>query len=333
MRTRTLAAIVGIVTASGLVLTASPAEALIPIQPVTAGPAAAPVVITSSVTADPGSSCPTPARGSAVAALPKLSGSLEAAVTRYSRNLPASASVSRWYDSGGSSGGGVPAAAVRDLMRRGLAVGLAPYQVESFLTPSFLRGMNDPRGGPWLFRFIAWENDPTLYQQLASYAQGLAGPERSPMSAQADIFGTFPVLQAAYMAEAVAIPPTLDTAAQIVTLANRGYAPAQRAIQAFLAWGNHPSAGAQNAGGVGDGILPSIYDYLVQNYVGPLSSAARTALVNRGAYDAWVARIATWEANGTITRNVPAVATFRSSLPPLGSTMSSGPSSAACSTP
>ena len=77
------------------------------------------------------------------------------------------------------------------------------------------------------------------------------------MSAQSGVFDAFPLLRAAYMSQAAAIPPDLDTAAQMLSLANQGYRPAQTTIQAFLAAGNHPSAGAQNAGGVPDGMLSS----------------------------------------------------------------------------
>ena len=85
------------------------------------------------------------------------------------------------------------------------------------------------------------------------------------------VFDAFPLLRAAYMSQAAAIPPDLDTAAQMLSLANQGYRPAQTTIQAFLAAGNHPSAGAQNAGGVPDGMLSTVYDSFVANYAGPLS--------------------------------------------------------------
>ncbi len=38
----------------------------------------------------------------------------------------------------------------------------------------------------------------------------------------------------------------------------------------------------------------AVYDYFVANYAGPLTTAAAAALANRGAYNAWVERIATW---------------------------------------
>ena len=316
MRPRTSATLVFMLVLGVGLLSATQAQAMIPVSP-SADLQTASDIGTAGVSpsTSPAQPCTTGAHGSVTTSLPKLSAPLDAALQRYARNLPASASVSRWYDTGGAFGGGVPARAVRDLMRRGLANGLTQSQAESFLTPSFLRGMNDPQGGPWLFRFIAWQNDPNLYGQLASYAQGLAGPELSPLSAQAGVFETFPMLQAAYMAQALAVPPDLASASQVLALANAGYAPAQRSVQAILASGNHPSAGAQNAGGVGTGVRSFVYDYFVQSYVGPLSSAARTALVNRKAYGAWVERIAAWEASGGLMKDVPQPATFSTSLP------------------
>ena len=176
-------------------------------------------------------------------------------------------------DSGGRFGGGVPASAVRTLMRRGLAAGLTDEQVRAFLQPGFLRGISDPWGGARLLDFIGQQDDPAFLGQLAAYAGALDGREMSWMSAQSSVFDAFPLLRAAYMSQAAAIPPDLDTAAQMLSLANQGYRPAQTTIQAFLAAGNHPSAGAQNAGGVADGMLPTVYDSFVANYAGPLSPA------------------------------------------------------------
>ena len=202
------------------------------------------------------------------------------------------------------------ASAVRTLMRRGLAAGLTDDQVRSFLQPGFLRGMNDPRGGAWLFDFIGEQNDPAFLGQLAAYAQALDGRYVSPMSAQADVFEALPLLRAAYMSQAGAIPPDLVTAEQMLSLANQGYAPAQKTVQAFLAAGNHPSAGAQNSGGVGDGMRSAVYDYFVANYAGPLTPAAAAAMANRGAYNAWVDRIATWVDGGAPIKDVPDPAVF-----------------------
>ena len=44
----------------------------------------------------------------------------------------------------------------------------------------------------------------------------------------------------------------------------------------------------------------AVYDYFVANYAGPLTPAAAAALANRGAYNAWVQRIATWVDGGAL---------------------------------
>ena len=142
------------------------------------------------------------------------------------------------------------------------------------------------------------------------------------MSAQADVFEALPLLRAAYMSQAGAIPPDLVTAEQMLSLANQGYAPAQKTVQAFLAAGNHPSAGAQNSGGVADGMRSTVYDYFVANYAGPLSPAAAAALANRGAYNAWVDRIATWVDGGAVMKEVPDPAVFPAPVTSTTSTTS-----------
>jgi hypothetical protein len=199
-------------------------------------------------------------------------------------------------------------------MRRGLAVGLTDEQVRAFLQPGFLRGISDPWGGARLLDFIGQQHDPAFLGQLAEYAGALDGREMSWMSAQAAVFDAFPLLRAAYMSQAAAIPPDLDTAAQMLSLANQGYRPAQTTMQKFLAAGNHPSAGAQNAGGVPDGMLSTVYDSLVANYSGPLSSAAASAVANRRAYQQWVQRIAAWSGAGSLPEEVPAPAVFPASV-------------------
>ena len=55
---------------------------------------------------------------------------------------------------------------------------------------------------------------------------------------------------------------------------------------------------AQNAGGVPDQMVSTIYDSFVANYTGPLSPAAAAAVANRRAYLAWVQRIAAWPGAG-----------------------------------
>ena len=149
-----------------------------------------------------------------------------------------------------------------------------------------------------------------MLAQLGAYAEALDGRYVSPMSAQADVFEAIPLLRAAYMSQAGAIPPDLVTAGQMLSLANQGYAPAQETVQAFLAAGNHPAAGAQNAGGVADFMQKSVYDLFVANYTGPLTPAAAAALANRGAYNAWVDRIATWADGGALIKDVPDPAVF-----------------------
>ena len=230
-----------------------------PVAPVTVAEATAP--------------CPSDP-GSVGGPLPKLTVDLRSGVTAYAKNV-SGASVEAWMDSGGRSGGGVPASAVRTLIRRGLGAGLTDEQVHAFLQPGFLRGISDPWGGARLLDFISQQDDPAFLGQLAAYAGALDGREMSWMSAQAAVFDAFPVLRAAYMSQAAAIPPDLGTAEQMLSLANQGYRPAETTIQAFLAAGNHPSAGAQNAGGVPDGMLSTVYDSFVANYAGPLSPPRR----------------------------------------------------------
>jgi hypothetical protein len=305
MRLRTFVGLAAMCTFAGSILTASSASAYQSMDRSTAvTPTAATDVVVAETTAGP---CPSvPFVGGP---LPKLAFDLQAGLAAYAKN-PSGGSSEGWIDSGGPFGGGVPASAVRTLMRRGLAAGLTDDQVRSFLQPGFLRGMNDPRGGAWLFDFIGEQNDPAFLGQLASYAGALNGRYVSPMSAQADVFEALPLLRAAYMAQAGAIPPDLVTAGQMLSLANRGYGPAERTVQAFLAGGNHPSAGAQNAGGVADGLRSAVYDSFVANYAGPLSPAAAAAMANRGAYHAWVDRIATWAGSGAPIEDAPDPAVF-----------------------
>jgi hypothetical protein len=144
------------------------------------------------------------------------------------------------------------------------------------------------------------------------------------------VFEAFPLLQAAYMSQAAAIPPDLDSAAQMLSLANQGYRPAQRTIQAFLAAGNHPSAGAQNAGGVPDGMLSTVYDSLVANYTGPLSRVAAAAAANRRAYLAWVQRIAVWSQGGSPPDAQPVPAVFPAPGTTSGTSLTEGTAASGC---
>ena len=294
-------------TLAGSVLTATSASAYQLMEPYGAATSAT----TTDVVATPTTAAPCPANGASFVGgpLPKLGADLQAGLSAYAKD-PSSGNTDEWMDSGGPFGGGVPASAVRTLMRRGLAAGLTDAQVASFLQPGFLRGMNDPRGGAWLFAFIGQQHDPALLAQLGAYAEALDGRYVSPMSAQADVFEAIPLLRAAYMSQAGAIPPDLVTAGQMLSLANQGYAPAQKTVQAFLAAGNHPAAGAQNAGGVADFMQKSVYDLFVSNYTGPLTPAAAAAVANRDAYNAWVQRIATWADGGALIKDVPDPAAF-----------------------
>lgn len=273
--------------------------------PTSATPTSATLVTDATATAP----CPLNATTSAVGPLPQLTVDLQSGVAAYAKNV-SGANVEAWMDSGGRSGGGVPASAVRTLMRRGLGAGLTDVQVHAFLQPGFLRGISDPWGGARLLDFIGQQDDPAFLGQLAAYAGALDGREMSWMSAQSSVFDAFPLLRTAYMSQAAAIPPDIDTAAQMLALANQGYRPAQTTIQGFLASGNHPSAGAQNAGGVPDGMLSTVYDSLVANYAGPLSPAAASAVANRRAYQAWVQRIAAWPGTASLPDEVPAPAIF-----------------------
>jgi hypothetical protein len=323
MRLRTFVGLVAMFTFAGSILTASSASAY---QLSEASETRISTISTATtdivVAAAPAETCP--ANVSFVdGPLPKLGLDLQTGVAAYAKN-PSGGDVDGWIDSGGRFGGGVSASAVRTLMRRGLAAGLTDDQVRSFLQPGFLRGMNDPRGGAWLFDFIGRQNDPAFLGQLASYAQALDGRYVSPMSAQADVFEALPLLRAAYMSQAGAIPPDLVTAEQMLSLANQGYGPAEKTVQAFLAGGNHPSAGAQNAGGVADGMRSTVYDYFVANYAGPLDAGAAAAMANRGAYNAWVGRIATWVGAGAKMSQAPEPARFSSTEPTTsGSTIGS----------
>jgi hypothetical protein len=326
MRLRTFVGLVAMFTFAGSILTASSASAYQLMEPSGTGT----TTTTTAVADTTGQPCPSTEASFVGGPLPTLGADLQAGLAAYAKN-PSGGNVDGWIDSGGRFGGGVPASAVRTLMRRGLAAGLTDEQVRSFLQPGFLRGMNDPRGGAWLFDFIGEQNDPAFLGQLASYAQALDGRYVSPMSAQADVFEALPLLRAAYMSQAGAIPPDLITAGQMLSLANQGYRTAQKTVQAFLAAGNHPSSGAQNAGGVPTRMQAMVYDYFVANYAGPLTPAATAALADRNAYHAWVDRIATWVDGGASMSNAPDPAVFPapvtstpSATSPTGETAASG---------
>ena len=173
MRIRTLVGLIAVFT-FGSILTASSASAYQLMEPSWTGTSvSATGVAVAETTAAPGP-CPSNGASFAGGSLPKLGPDLQAGLAAYAKN-PVGGNVDGWIDSGGPFGGGVPASAVSTLMRRGLAAGLTDEQVRSFLQPGFLRGMNDPRGGAWLFEFIGRQNDPAFLGQLAAYAQALDG--------------------------------------------------------------------------------------------------------------------------------------------------------------
>ena len=144
MRLRTFVGLVAMFTFAGSILTASSASAYQLMEPSGTGTStSATDVVVAETTA-----APCPSNASFVGGpLPKLGPDLQAGLAAYAKN-PSGGSADGWIDSGGPFGGGVPASAVRTLMRRGLAAGLTDEQVRSFLQPGFLRGMNDPREAP-----------------------------------------------------------------------------------------------------------------------------------------------------------------------------------------
>ncbi len=243
------------------------------------------------------------------ASLPTLPAELAEELRRYGREA-LNATDLAWYDNGGRFGGGVPAAAVEEVMRAGLADGLSSSAVTSFLNPGFLRGISDPYGGGRILAFIVAQDDPTLFRTVAEYAATADPAIGGPGEAQEALFSAFPLLNVVYEAQA-GVPPLDEAGAAIMEeLANGGYRPAQRTIDRILAAGNHPQAGAQSSGTVADAVQPDVYDHLAMNYHGPLSPDARDAVANRTAYLDWVARIADWVASGATMDQVPSVPTF-----------------------
>lgn len=343
VRMRVLLALVGTFTIAGAVIGASAATgSQMTVTPPLAIPSSAPVAAASSPSAvappsalaastqpvastpvvAPASPCDTsaiPFSGASVRSskhLPALAPDLESAWAKYAADPPAGAGFGQFYDSGGAFGGGIPANAVRTMMRQGLASGLSDAQVRSFLNPSLLRGLNDPYGGAGLLRFVTEQGNPTFYAQLAAFSGSRGGEAASPQMAQDQVFEAFPRLAIVYAALAGRTPPDVGGAAFVVQLADAGYAPAIRSIDRAIASGNHPSAGARESGGVGDWIDPSVYDYYVVNFHGRLSADARQAVANRKAYRAWVGRISAWWAGGSLPDQIPEPATFPA--PPSG---------------
>ncbi len=150
MRLRALAGLVAVGMIAGGVVTAS-ASAHQVMEPPVAIPASViatdvtPTDVTRDVHVTPTDVTPTPATGvivtdtiapcpstasaSVVGPLPKLTADLQSTLAVYAKN-PSGGSVEGWMDSGGDFGGGVPAYAVRSLMRQGLAAGLTDQEVQ-----------------------------------------------------------------------------------------------------------------------------------------------------------------------------------------------------------
>jgi hypothetical protein len=322
MRYRIFAALIGMLAAAGIVSSSTPARAMVT-RPMSADITATPtaVAIPGPVATD--ANCLTNGPPPIEGVLPKLSAPLVSSLQRYAQEPPPNASPFRWYDSGGRFGGGVPAGAVRSIMRKGLASGLSEGQVAGFLNPGFLRGVNDPFGGGSMLAFIADQSDPAFFHELAAYAGTVSPGIGGPMEAQSSLLKAFPLLDVVYEAQAGVAPLDESGAATMVDLAGRGYRPAQRTIGRILAAGNHPQAGAQGSGSVADQASPAVYDYFVANYRGPLSHDARVAVANRRAYLSWVDRIATWTAGGAYMARIPAPATFPAQ-PEAASPLSTG---------
>jgi hypothetical protein len=128
------------------------------------------------------------------------------------------------FDKEGNFGtkAGPTEAAVRRLMREGLAAGLNEDQVGNFLHPGFYRGVNDPSGGGRLLKDLT----PEQLTALSEYAgkqrgNGLEG--QSSTQAQADFFAAFPDLNRKYMELAGFTPEYIDQ-----TFANQAASSAQK---------------------------------------------------------------------------------------------------------
>ena len=151
MRLRTFVGLVAVCTIAGGAVTAASASASQSREPSSAVPAlvtqlppsptpTTPTAVANVVVPEVTAPCPVNA-GSVVEPLPELTVDQQSSVAAYAKNV-SGASIEAWMDSGGPSGGGVPASAVRTLMRRGLGAGLTDEQVRAFLQPGFLRGMS-----------------------------------------------------------------------------------------------------------------------------------------------------------------------------------------------
>ena len=108
--------------------------------------------------------------------------------------------LERRFDEEGNFGtaSGPSEAAVRRLMRQGLASGLTEKQVGNFLNPAFYRGIGDPFGGGRLLKDLT----PEQLKALSVYAgkqQGSGLVQGGSTGAQAAFFEAFPDLQTKYI--------------------------------------------------------------------------------------------------------------------------------------
>jgi hypothetical protein len=102
------------------------------------------------------------------------------------------------FDEQGNFGtkAGPTEAAVRRLLRQGLAAGLDERQVGNFLNPQFYRGVADPSGGGKLLHDLT----PEQLTALSKYAGKATGS--NARLAQQNFFEAFPDLQTKYIAMA-----------------------------------------------------------------------------------------------------------------------------------
>ncbi len=126
MRLRTFVGLVAVCSIAGSVLAASSASASQLREPSSATPALVSrsclrrrdvhdIDAATPTVAEATAPCPLNA-GSVGGPLPKLTADLQSGVAAYAKNV-SGANMEAWMDSGGRSGGGVPASAVRTLMR------------------------------------------------------------------------------------------------------------------------------------------------------------------------------------------------------------------------
>jgi hypothetical protein len=105
------------------------------------------------------------------------------------------------FDDEGNFGthAGPSEAAVRRLLKQGLAAGLSEKQVSNFLHPGFYRGAADPYGGGKLFKDLTPEQLTALSEYAGKQRGSGLGANQSATASQAAFFEAFPDLQAKYV--------------------------------------------------------------------------------------------------------------------------------------